>query len=47
MSKPSTPPPAKPLQKMTGGKVTREHDAVSASFRHCRPKRDWGDPSTT
>lgn len=35
------PHPSKPMRKMTGGKVAREHDAVSASFRHCRPKRDW------
>lgn len=37
------PLPVKPMKKMTGGKVAREHDNVSANFRHCRPKRDWGN----
>jgi len=37
------PLPAKPMRKLTGSKVTQDHDNVSANFRHCRPKRDWGN----
>ena len=40
MSKPSTPPPSKPMQKMFGRGRKAEHH-TAADFRHCRPKRDW------
>jgi hypothetical protein len=32
------------MQKMFG-RPRKEERHTAADFRHCRPKRDWGDPS--